>query len=116
VDQEQVDVVRAQRLQRLVERPAGVVGFVRVVAQLAGHEDLAAVQAGPPDRLADLLLVAVPLGRVDVPVAGLQRGADRGLGVLRLDQEDAEAELRDLLAVVQAVARWLVSSARKRSG
>ena len=31
-----------------------------------------------------------------MPVAGLQRGADRGHCVLRLDQEHAEAELRDL--------------------
>jgi len=106
MNQKQVQVVEAQRLQRLVECLAGVVGPVGVVAQLACDEHLAAVQIGPPDRLADLLLVAVHLGRVDVPIAGLQRGADGGHGVLRLDQEYAEAELRDHLAVVQHDVRY----------
>src|SRR6185437_3887339 len=106
VDQEQVDVVGAERLQRYLECDPGVVGQVRVVAQLAGDEHIAAVKPGLRDGLADLLLVAVALRGVDVPVAGLQRrhhGLDR---VLRLDLEDAEAELRDLLAVVQRDVRY----------
>ena len=49
VDQEQVDVVDAERLQRAVERAAGVVGRVEAVVQLAGDEDVAAVQAGGAD-------------------------------------------------------------------
>jgi hypothetical protein len=46
-------------------------------------------------------LVTVHLGRVDMAVARLQRdGHGRG-GFRRPDQEDSEAELRDLPAVVQ---------------
>ena len=73
VDEEQVDVVEAQLGERAVERPAGVVGPVEAVVQLAGHEDVAAVEPGRADRLADAPLVAVHLGGVDVPVADLQR-------------------------------------------
>src|SRR5450755_4426348 len=36
-----------------------------------------------------------------MPAADLQGGAHRGDGLLRLDQEDAEAKLRDILAVAQ---------------
>ncbi len=101
MDQEQVDVVEAQRLQGAVERSPRIVGLVGGVAQLAGDEHLAAVQAGGPDALADALLVAVHLGGVDVPVAHVQSLADR-LGRLgRVDLEHPEAELRDGLAVVQ---------------
>jgi hypothetical protein len=46
-------------------------------------------------------LVAVHLGGVDVPEPGLERRAQRGHRVLRLDQEDSEAELGDALPVVQ---------------
>src|SRR6185437_12972667 len=44
VDQKQVHVVEAERLERPFESLAGVVGLVCIVAQLAGDEDLAAVQ------------------------------------------------------------------------
>src|SRR5690348_18334794 len=72
-----------------------------VVGQLAGDEHVPAVDAGPGDGLAGLLLVAVHLRGVDVPVTGLQGGAHGLDGVLRLDQEDTEAELGDRPAVVQ---------------
>ena len=87
VDQEQVDVVGAELVEGLGERLAGVVGPVEAVVQLAGDEDVAAVEAGLGQRLADLLLVLVHLGRVDVPVTGLERGQHRLDGVLRLDLE-----------------------------
>jgi hypothetical protein len=105
VDQEQVDVLGAERLERLFEGLAGLVGLVRIVAQLAGDEDLTAVQARPGDGLAHLGLVAVHLGGVDVPVPGLERRAHRHHRVLRLDLEDAEAELRDGLTVGQRDVR-----------
>ena len=105
VDEEQVDVVDAERLERLVERLAGGVGLVGVVLQLAGDEDLASVEARRRDGLPHLGLVAVHLGGVDVPVPGLERRAHGGRRVLRLDLEDAEAELRDGLAVVQRDVR-----------
>ena len=52
-------------------------------------------------RLADLALVAVGGGGVDVPVAGAQRRLDRGDGLVGRGLEDAEPEGRDLDAVVQ---------------
>jgi hypothetical protein len=54
--------------------------------------------------LADPLLVAVHLGGVDVPVTDLKGLTDRPGGVLGLDLEDPEAELRDGVAVVKADA------------
>ena len=101
MDQEQVDVVEAELLERAGERLAGVVGAVVAVVELAGDEHLAAVDAGGADRLADAPLVAVHLGGVDVAVADLE-GRRHGLGgVLGRDLEDAEAELRDRVAVVE---------------
>jgi hypothetical protein len=101
VDEEQVEVVEAHVRQALVERAQDVIALLPVVVQLAGHEDLAAVQAGLTHRLPDLLLVAVHLRGVDVPVADLQGGPGRLGRVGGLDLEDAEAELRDLDAVVE---------------
>src|SRR6201996_7979637 len=101
VDQEQVDVLGAESLERPCEGLAGIVGLVRVVAQLAGDEDLTAVEARPGDGVAYFGLVAVHLGGVDVPVPGLERRAHRGRRVLRRDLKDTEAELRNGLAVVQ---------------
>jgi len=101
VDQEQVDVIGAQCLQAVVERPARVVREVVRVAQLGGEEDLAAGHAGLGDRLADFLLVPVRLRGVDMPVADLQGGAHGRGGLARRDQEHPETELRDHPAVVQ---------------
>ena len=91
VDEEQVEVVEAEVGQALVEGAQGVVAAVEAVVQLAGHEDLAAVDARAGDGLADALLVAVHLGGVDVPVADLERGRDRLGGLLGRDLVDAEA-------------------------
>jgi hypothetical protein len=106
VDQEQVEVVDVQRLQRALEGAERVVVRVEGVVQLAGHEDVATVDAGRPDRLADLLLVAVHLRGVDVPVAHLERRQGRVLGLLGLDLEHPEAELGDVDTVVQGDARY----------
>ena len=73
VDEEQVDVVEAQGLERAREAPAGIVGTVVPVVQLGRHEHLVAGEARGGDRLADAGLVAVHLRRVHVPVADLQR-------------------------------------------
>jgi hypothetical protein len=64
-------------------------------------EDLGAVNPRRGDRLADLALVAIGGGGVDVPVAGFQCGAD---GVARLvgrRLEDAQADGRHLDVVVE---------------
>ena len=71
------------------------------VVQFAGHEDLAALNAGGGDRLPDLFLVAVHLGGVDVTVTHLERGQSRLFRFVGFDLEDAESQLGDLDAVVQ---------------
>jgi hypothetical protein len=106
VDQEQVDVVAAQELQREVELAARVVRQVRAVVQLAGHEELVATQARRGDGGADAGLVAVHLGGVDVPVADLDGGLHGRLRLGRRHLEDPEAELRDGAAVVQRDGRY----------
>src|SRR5580693_6077295 len=105
MDQEQVDVLGAESLERPFESQACIVRLVRVVAQLAGDEDLTAVQARPGNGLAHLGLVAVHLGGIDVPVPGLECRAHGGRRVLRLNQEDAEPELRNGLTIVQPDVR-----------
>src|SRR5882757_544907 len=78
-----------------------------VVVQLGGDEHHFAGQAGVRDGLADTFLVAVTLGGVDVPVAGL-KGLQHGLrGLIRRNLEDPEAELRDVNAVVQSDVGYL---------
>ena len=101
VDEEQVDLVEAERGHGPVEGAARVVGLVEAVVELGGDVELVAGDAGGGDRLADALLVLVHLRGVDVAVADLERLGDDLGGVLRRDLEDAEAELGDLGAVVQ---------------
>jgi hypothetical protein len=108
VDQVEVDVVEAQALEALLQRAPGLVVAMGVVEALRGHEDLVAGQAGGPDRLADALLVAVGRRRVDVAVAGPERAAGDGGGVLGRHLEDAEAELGDVDGAAQRDARNLL--------
>src|SRR5215210_47414 len=104
VDEEQVHVVEVQLGKRGAERLAGIMGLMRPVIELAGDEDVAAVEAGCAYGLTDLLLVAVHLRGVYVPVADLEGLAHRPCGVLRLDLEDPETELRDGVTVVEGDA------------
>src|SRR3954451_14832604 len=99
--EEQVQVPDVEVLERLIEGLQRVVVRVVAVVELAGHEDVVAVDARRPNRLADLLLVAVHLGGVDVSVADLEGRQCRLLGAFRLDLEDTETQLGDLDTVVQ---------------
>jgi hypothetical protein len=101
VDQEQVDLLQLQLLQRLVERGTHDVGVVAVVVQLGGDEHLVTRQPGRRDRGADTRLVPVHLSRVDVPVAQLEGLGDAVLRRLRRDLPRAVAELGNLDAVVE---------------
>src|SRR5215204_5852087 len=101
VDKEQVHVVEAKIGECFVERLAGVLGLVKRVAELAGDEDVAAVEAGSADSFADLSLVGVHLRGVDVPVADPEGLAYRLYRILRLDLEDPETELGDDIPVVE---------------
>ena len=105
MDQEQVDVIRAQRAQCGVERASRVVRPVIPVVELAGDEDLAAVQAGIADSLTDFLFIAVHLGGVDVPVPNLERRTHRRGRLIRFYLEYAETQLWDGVAVVER-DRW----------
>src|ERR1700739_4666434 len=106
MNQEQIDVVGVQPTQRFIERPSGIVGSVIAVVQLAGDEHLSATEPGVADTLADLLLVAVHLGSVDVSIADLQGDSHRFGGQHRLDLKHSEAELRNVVAVVQLSYRY----------
>ena len=101
MDQEEVHVVESERPESAVKRAPGVVRLMEAVVQLARHVDVPAVDPRRPDRLADALLVAVHLCRVDVAVADLERHAHRLRRLIRVDLEDAEAELGNGAAVVE---------------
>lgn len=83
VDEEQVDVLEPEALERLVEPELGA-GAV-CVPQLGGDENVLALDVtgvdGVLDALADLVLVAVAVGSVDQPVPYLERIGD-GVGDL----------------------------------
>ena len=88
---------------------------MEAVVELACDEDVGAVQPGLADALADLLLVSVHLGGVDVPVADLEGGLTAARS--RPPRSGTRrTQLRDVLAVVQCDDRnadsWLTSPPR----
>jgi hypothetical protein len=85
-------MVDAERLERRVDRPALPAGALG--RQLRRDEDLGAVDAAVPQRTADLRLVAVHRGGVDVAVAGVQRHAYGVIALGALGLPGAEAEER----------------------
>src|SRR4051794_29223619 len=101
VDEVEIHEVELQPLEAVRQRLARVVVAVAVVEALRGDEDVVAAEAGGAEGLADLLLVAIRGGGVDVPVAGLEGLGDRLGGLVGRDLEDPEAELGDLHAVAQ---------------
>ena len=101
MNEEQVEVVKAERLKRGVKRLHRIVMSVETVVELAGDEHVGSIEAGLAYRFTDTLLVAVHLCRVDVPVANLERLERCILRLVRFHLIDAEAELRDLDAVVE---------------
>ena len=101
VDEVEVDVVEAELFEALAQRPLGLFGTVAVVPQLRGDEELVAGDPGLRNRSAHALLIAVDGCRVDVAVADFEGIGDDALGLLGVDLEDTEAQLRDRLAVVE---------------
>ena len=57
----------------------------------------------------DALLVAVGGGRVDVPVSDFEGVADDALRLVRIDEEHAESELGNAVAVIE-LESWEQSS------
>ena len=78
VQDQQVDLLDAELAGGLVEGVQGLVVAVVADPDLGLDEHLGAVEARAADAFADLALVAVGRGGVDVPVADLERGLDRG--------------------------------------
>jgi hypothetical protein len=101
VDQEEVNMVRAQCLESAVEGSTRIVRPVVPVVELAGDENFAAIQARSPNGLPHILFIAVHLGGIDVPVADPQ-SLSHSVGCLsRVNLEDSEAKLWNGLAAVQ---------------
>jgi hypothetical protein len=92
VDQVEVGVIEPQALQRGFAGGADAGRRQVVGPDLGGDEDLAALQAGGGEGGADLGLVAVHLGGVDVAVAEAEGGLDRALARRALHRPGAEAE------------------------
>jgi hypothetical protein len=100
MDQIEVHPVGVQALQARVERAQRPVAAMIVVPDLRGDEYLAALEPAFGDPLCHLGLVVVHRGRVDQPVARLQRTGHRIGGVVRRHFKDAETQLWNAVAVV----------------
>ena len=111
VQDHQIDVVRAQALQRLVD---GGGALKERRPQLRLEENLLAPLRGRAHSAPDGSLVHVHVRRVDECVAVVQRVSDRRLGVVRLQQVGAEADLGNSDAVVQGDEGSRASSMRTR--
>lgn len=98
VQDHQVDVVRAQALERLVD---GGGAFEERWPELRLEENLLARLRGCAHAATDGALVHVDVRRVDERVAVVERVGDSRLRVVRLQQVGAEADLGDCDAVIQ---------------
>lgn len=124
VQDHQVDVVRAQALERLVD---GAGAFEERRPELRLEENFLARLRGRAHSAPDGALVHVDVRRVDQRVAVVQRVGDSRLHVVRLQQVGAEADLGNSDAVVQgdevhvssfvivSSVRWLGSVALNRA-
>ena len=109
----QVHIVSAQVAQAVVNRLGHA--LVPRVVELGGQPDLVARHARRLDALADLLLVAVGKGGVDVAVAGAQRVLDGFGDFVGARLPGAQADGGDLVPCVEGVGfagRALVSEWR----
>ena len=99
-----------------LDAPRGLGGGVLAARiELGRQEHLLARDAAVAQRAPDAGLVAVRLGRVDVPVAGLERPAHGVLGLRAVGHlPDAEAEHGDPRAVGEGASgfccacRWVL--------
>ncbi|MCY1243200.1 hypothetical protein D9M72_562050 [compost metagenome] len=96
VQEKQVDMVGPQLFQALVDRGEEVAMRIFVDPDLGGEEDVGARHAGIVDGFADLGLVAVDLGRVDMVEAELERFRQHPQHVGAGHAEGTEAERRDV--------------------
>jgi hypothetical protein len=108
VNQEQVDVVKLEALEGVIDGPEDVVVAVEVVPDLGGHEDVRSLDGGVlleeiADTLANLVLVQVEPGTVKVTVASAQSSGNGSIGLAlgALAGESAETDGGDLNPVAQ---------------
>ena len=98
---EQVQVVDAELAGSFLPGVQRLVVAVVADPDLGLDEHVGTVEAGAADAFADLPLVAVGGGGVDVPVAGSKRGLDGRRRLLRGALEDAQPEGGHRDAVVE---------------
>jgi len=89
-----IKVLELELLEGVVEGGRDVLGVVLVVPELGGDEDVLAAQAGDVDEgaldaLADLALVLVDLGEVEVAVARLEGLVDAVADLARRSRSGA---------------------------
>ena len=97
MDEVQVHVIHIQALQRGGD--ALFHTLVPWVVELGGDPDLFARHARVLDALADFVLVAISERSVNVPVAGLQGGADGLPNFVGLGLPGSEADSGDFVAL-----------------
>jgi hypothetical protein len=101
MDQEQIDIVRIECRQCVIERASRIVGTVKTIVELAGDVDRGPVQTRGADALPDAAFVLIHLRCVDVSVADLQRGLDRIGGLVGGNLKHPETQLRNQRAIPQ---------------
>lgn len=108
MDEEEVDIVELQLAEAVVDAPLDVGGGVEVLPDLCGDEEVLAADVGVgveelADAGADLVLVQVEPGAVEVAVAGLEGGDDGAVRLAWLADagEGAEAQGGHQPAVVE---------------
>lgn len=102
VNQEEVNVIELQVLQRVVERPLNILGPVQMVPDFSAHEKVLTLDRGVfleevLDRLANLILVQVEPSTIQVSVTGtetMECGLVR-LALVALTREGTEANTRN---------------------
>ena len=102
VKKEEVNVVELQAIQGVLDRPFDILGAVQVVPDLGADEDVFTLNRGVfleeiPNGLANLALVEIEPGAVQVPVTSAQ-GMEGGLVGLThgaLTGEGTETDTRD---------------------
>jgi hypothetical protein len=75
MDQQQIDIIRAQPAQAVGGRSRQIGAGKLVIPNLGGQKNVASVDARFGDRLPHPGLVVIGLSGIDMPVAQIQRGA-----------------------------------------
>jgi len=104
--QTHVKVVKTKLLKGVIKSTGNLLRAVLVVPELAGDEDVLTLKAGDVvegllDTLADLTLVLVDLGKIEVTVTGLEGLVDTVADLTGGSLPGAVADLGHLVARVE---------------